>query len=184
MSDSNKNIFAMIEDMRKKGENATTEDLWNVIEEMQKGHDDYQQKKDAEVEALNKTIAEIIEKATKEKDDHLINKPPQKNGRFLMAAMRNDMLDIEKYGGRFSRKGDPWDDKDDWNKFIGMSDAQQKAALGTVLRGENIAPLTGNSGMECSQIRGNLSLVDMAIPSQAHMGRCRDLTGAILKECA
>jgi len=136
MGEENKNIFAMIEDMRKKGENATTEDLWNVIEEMQKGHDDYQQKKDAEVEALNKTIAEIIEKATKEKDDHLIIKPPQKNGRFLMAAMRNDMLGIEKYGGRFSRKGDPWDDKDDWNKFIGMSDEQQKAALGTVLRGD------------------------------------------------
>jgi len=40
MNEKNKNIFAMIEDMRKKGENATTEDLWNVIEEMQKGHDD------------------------------------------------------------------------------------------------------------------------------------------------
>jgi len=135
MGEKNKNIFAMIEDMRKKGENATTEDLWNVIAEMQKGHEDYQQKKDAEVEALNKTIAEIIEKATKEKDDHLIE-PPQKNGRFLKAVMVNDMLGIEKYGGRFSRKGDPWDDKDDWNKFIGMSDEQQKAALGTVLRGD------------------------------------------------
>ena len=131
-----KNILEMIEGMRKKGEEATTEDLWGVVEQMQKNTDDYQTKKEAEVEALNETISSIMEASVKEPDEEVNLTPEQKSGKFLMAASNGDMNSIEKYGGRFSRKGDPWDDKSDWNNFLNMTEAQEKAALGTVLRGD------------------------------------------------
>lgn len=133
-----KNILEMIDGMKQKGENATTEDLWSVISEMQKNYDEHQAKKDAEVEALNKTLQEIIEKSIKEKDNFQDITPEQKSGQFLTAAWNGEMDNVAKYGGRFA-KGDPWKikgEKDSWNMFINATDVAQKAALGTVLRGD------------------------------------------------
>lgn len=160
-----KNILEMIEGLRQKGEAATTEDLWNVIQHMQKNFDDYQTKKDAEVEALGKTLSDIMEKSVKEPDDKRDLTSEEKCGKFLLAASKGDMSEIEKYGGRFSSKGDPWNDKTDWNRFIGMSDAQQKAALGTVLRGD----ATTGSYLVPSEWYGNVMRI--ATQSSQMLGR-------------
>lgn len=107
-----------------------------------------------------------------------------KIGQFLLAAKNGDIKAVYEMGGKLNvaESSGEWKGKE-WN---------MKAApdVGTPLRGDattgsylvcKSAYPVSNGRMKSSQIRGNLSLIDMAIPSEAicNNGTCRDLTGAI-----
>jgi len=170
------NIAELIESV---GKETTVADFKTILKGIKEDVD----QKDKAYEDLNLKVVKLIEQTARGKGQEETASPEEQTKRFFQSAVKSQTkgfsaAEVYKYGGRMVRDDKEWSEGK-WD--IGKIPGEEKAALGTVLRGKKIASLIGNDEMNSSQIQGSLNLIDMVILSQAlNEGRCRDLTGAIL----
>jgi len=137
-----KDIMAMIEDLdadssvadfksilKEREEQHTTS-----IEDLKKTHSSELEKRDAEIKTLNEKFQDILEKALKPAKEFDDMSADEKFGNMARAVKRKNFADIMKYGGTPTQDtGKDWKETE-WK--IGQTDVAEKAALGTVLRGD------------------------------------------------
>ena len=124
-----KNVNEMIEGL---GEESTVEDFKNIIKSMQEDTKASIEKKDAEIKELGEKITELVTASVKRSAEENTISQEEKDTQFFRWAAKGDVEKLYKYGGRMTRNDGEWTEGD-WN--IGKA-LEEKAALGTVLRGD------------------------------------------------
>jgi len=124
-----KNVNEMIEGL---GEESTVEDFKNIIKSMQEDTKASIEKKDAEIKELGEKITELVTASVKRSAEENTISQEEKDTQFFKWAAKGDVEKLYKYGGRMTRNDGEWTEGD-WN--IGKA-LEEKAALGTVLRGD------------------------------------------------
>jgi HK97 family phage major capsid protein len=125
-----KNVLEMINDLK---DDCTVEDFKAVLVAREEETDATIAKKDAELQELNKKMQEIIEASVKFKgqEEEALD-PAIKNTRFFKAAASGKIEEVYKYHGIMVRNDQEWKEAE-WKVETA---AAEKAALGTVLRGD------------------------------------------------
>jgi len=125
-----KNVLEMIKDLNA---DCTVEDFKTVLLAREEETNATLAKKDAEIQELNKKIQEIIEASVKKEGlQESALDPSIKNTRFFRAAAKGRIEEVYKYNGLMVRNDKEWNESN-WQV---ANAAAEKAALGTVLRGD------------------------------------------------
>jgi len=126
-------IFKMIDDL---DENSTLSDFKNLIKAMQEETGATIKKKDEEIKSLSEKLQKLLEESANWRKREFENmKPEEKSALFLKSAWKSDLTGVAKSGGKLVTQD--WGEVENWNMFLNAQ-ADQKAALGTVLRGDAV----------------------------------------------
>jgi len=164
-----KNVLEMINDL---SDDSTVGDFKAILTAQKEESDATIAKKDAELQDMNAKVLEIIENSVKGKETpESALDPAIKNTRFFKAAASGKIEEVYKWQGRMVRNDQEWSESD-WKI---ANEAAEKAALGTVLRGDAttgsyLVPAEYESEVfrvakQSSVMMGKVTSVDMAARS-------------------
>lgn len=119
----------------KLNEDSTVADFKTVVKAIQEDHDTSIAKKNEEIQVLSERIEKMIQKYS-ERQQELGFSKEEKMAEFLKSAWMNDIEGVSKYGGFLA--GKEWKKSEQWNIFTNLPQGAEKAALGTVLRGDAV----------------------------------------------
>lgn len=123
-----KNVLEMVKDL---GDESTVEDFKNIIKTMQEDTTASIEKKDNEIKELNEKITELVTASVKRSADEHPLSDEEKSTLFFRNAAKGRIEEVYKYGGRMVKNDGEWSESN-WK----IGNAAEKAALGTVLRGD------------------------------------------------